>query len=63
MIEKYQEKKLELMNKERIDLENSKEFILGRKLFKIINILKNRDIKKLKKIITNNIHSNKVKVD
>ena len=45
MIEKYQEKKLELMNKERIDLENSKEFILGRKLFKIINILKNRDIK------------------
>ena len=63
MIEKYQEEKLELINKERIDLENSKEYILGRKIFKIKNILKNRDIKRLKKIITNNIHGNKVKVD
>ena len=40
MIEKYQEEKLELINKERIDLENSKEYILGRKIFKIKNILK-----------------------
>ena len=44
MIEKYQEEKLELINKERIDLENSKEYILGRKIFKIKNILKNKKI-------------------